>query len=89
MLNDPRLDLCQGIDGRVTAFAWASPSQGTRWMVVGRHPREVYEVIVSLPVRITTTEAVDPAGSASFDIEEYAADGRKVRVYTLDAEVAG
>jgi len=57
-------------------------------MVVGRHPREVYEVTAALPVRVTTTEAVDPAGSASFDIEEYAADGSKVRVYTLDAQVA-
>ena len=51
--------------------------------------REVYEVAESLPVRVTTTENVNPAGSASFDIEEYAADGSKLREYTLEAQVAG
>ena len=52
--------------------------------------REVYEVAESLPVRVTTTEGVQAESSrASFDIEEYAADGSKLREYVLETAVAG
>jgi hypothetical protein len=41
-------------------------------------------------VRVTTVEGVHAARSAaSFDIEEYAIDGRKLRAYTLNTAVAG
>ena len=52
--------------------------------------REVYEVAESLPVRVTTTEGVELESSrASFAIEEYAADGSKLREYVLETAVAG
>ena len=41
-------------------------------------------------MRVTTTDGVEPESSrASFDVEEYAADGRKLREYVLEAAVAG
>ena len=89
-LNDPRLSLCPNTDDETTAFVWVEPRSDAKWVVVtdaGR--REVYEVAESLPVRVTTTENINPAGSASFDIEEYGADGTKLGEYTLEAAVAG
>lgn len=89
-LNDPRLDLCTAESGDVTAFAWVQPGPDAAWVVVadgGRH--EVYEVVESLPVRITATDRVDPSGSASFEVEEYDADATKLQEYTLDTVVAG
>jgi hypothetical protein len=89
-LNDPRLDLCSSSGGEITAFAWVQPGPNTAWVVVsdsGR--REIYEVAESLPVRITTTDHVDPAGSAAFEVEEYGADGALLQEYTLDTRVAG
>ncbi len=90
-LNDPRLTLCQAEDGDLTGFAWIEAGADTKWVVVsdaGR--REVYEVAESLPVRVTTTDGVQPESSrASFDIEEYAADGGKLREYVLETAVAG
>jgi hypothetical protein len=60
-----------------------------KWVVVSDGgTREVYEVAESLPVRVTTTENIG-LGKASFAIEEYAADGSKLREYTLEAQVAG
>lgn len=89
-LNDPRLDLCTAEDGGLTAFVWVEALPAAKWVVVHNGGvREVYEVVHSLPVRVTTTESVQPEGSASFDIEEYSADGRKLRAYALDASVAG
>jgi hypothetical protein len=89
-LYDPRLGLCPNTDGEYTAFAWVEPQLAAKWVVVSdAGAREVYAAAESLPVRVTTTENVDPAGSASFAIEEYAADGSKLREYTLHAQVAG
>jgi hypothetical protein len=89
-LNDPRLDLCTSADSDLTAFAWVEPGPDAKWIAVSdAGNREVYEVAESLPVRVTTTDNVNPVGSASFTIEEYAADGSKLRDYTLRAQVAG
>lgn len=89
-LNDPRLDLCSSADGELTAFAWVEPGLDTKWVAVAdAGTREVYEVAAGLPVRVTTTENIDPSGSASFDVAEYAADGTKLREYVLEAAVAG
>lgn len=90
-LNDPRLDLCTNTDGELTAFAWVEPQPDAKWVVVSdAGKREVYQVAESLPVRVTTTDGTQPESSrASFDIEEYAPDGSKLREYTLEAAVAG
>ena len=59
-LNDPRLDLCTNTDSEITAFAWVEPRPDAKWVVVSdAGKREVYEVVESLPVRVTTTEGVD------------------------------
>jgi len=91
MLNDPRLSLCTSKDLDLTGFVWVEPKHGAKWVVVadaGR--REVYEIVVGLPVRVTTIDGVQPESShASFDVEEYAADGSKLRAYVLEAAVAG
>ena len=90
MLNDPRLDLCTNTDSEITAFAWVDPRPDAKWVVVSdTGKREVYEVVESLPVRVTTTENVNPAGKASFHVEEYGADGALLTEYTLEAAVAG
>jgi hypothetical protein len=91
MLNDPRLDICTNIDGELTAFAWVEPQPDARWVVVSdAGTREVYEMAESLPVRVTTTDGTRPESSrASFAVEEYGADGTKLREYTLEAAVAG
>jgi hypothetical protein len=90
VLNDPRLDLCTAESGEVTAFVWVEPQPAAKWVVVSdAGSREVYEVAGSLPVRVTTTEGVRAEGSALFDIEEYGADGTRLREYTLEAAVAG
>jgi hypothetical protein len=89
-LNDPRLSICPDTESDLTAFAWVEPRPDAKWVVVSdAGNREVYEVVESLPVRVTTTENINPAGSASFDIEEYAADGGELLEYTLDAQAAG
>ena len=89
-LNDPRLDICSNVDDDLTAFVWIEPQPNAKWVaVVDAGRREVYEVAADLPVRVTTTENIDPDGTASFDVEEYAADGRKVSEYVLEAAVAG
>jgi len=91
-LTDPRLHFCTAESSEITAFAWVEAGEGTRWLVVrGSDRREIYDVLGTvLPhVRVTTTENINPAGSASFAIEEYGADGAKLREYTLEAAVAG
>lgn len=91
VLNDPRLDLCANTDNDLTGFAWVEPQPATKWVIVSdAGTREVYEVAESLPVRVTTTDGVQLWTSrASFDIEEYAADGSKLREYVLETAVAG
>ena len=90
-LNDPRLSLCPNTTDDITAFAWVEPERDAKWVVVSdAGNREVYEVVESLPVRVTPTDGTTLEGaSALFDIEEYAADGRKLREHTLRAQVAG
>lgn len=90
-LTDPRLTLCQGRERNLVGFVWVHAARGAHWVVVrDEDVREVYEVATLLPVRVTTTTGTRWLRSdASFDLEEYAADGRKLRAYTLTAAVAG
>jgi hypothetical protein len=90
-LRDPRLDLCTAEGGDITAFAFVEPGDDAKWIAVAEGDRrEIYEVAGSFPVRVTTVRGLRAAKSAaSFDIEEYAADGRKLRAHTLNAAVAG
>jgi len=91
VLRDPRLDLCWPADGGpLTAFAWINPRPGVRWIVIrDGETRHVYEVAAGLPVRVARKLKATVAESASFDVEEYASDGTRLRSYTLDTKVAG
>jgi len=90
-LTDPRLHLCQARDGKLVGFVWVHAGRRARWVAVrDGDRREVYETAGAMPVRVTTTAGVDTAtSSASFGIEEYGADGTRLRAYTLRASVAG
>ena len=73
------------------AFAWIEPAAGARFVAVRHHEFvEVYEVVADLPVRVTTTTAIDvEESSAAFEISEHDAGGALLRSYTLTARVGG
>jgi hypothetical protein len=91
-LRDPRLSiLCKTEDGDPVGFVWVEPHEEARY-VAAKQPgyTEVYEVAADLPVRIATVSGVDfETTSATFEVSEHAADGRRIREYELDAVVAG
>jgi hypothetical protein len=91
-LDDPRLDIvCRGRDGTPTGFVWVEPGVGTQYVAVEQPDyTEVYEVAGGLPIRIATVSGVDvETSSATFEISQYDADGRRLREQTLEAFVAG
>ena len=90
-LRDPRLDLCQSRDGRLTGFVWIAPVDGARWIGVDQGSYvELYEVVGDLPVRIASTRDVELAGSrASFDVTQYDSRARELQKATVEAAVAG
>jgi hypothetical protein len=90
-LQDPRLDLCQSRDGRLTGFVWIEPVRGAKWVALDQGSySELYEVAGELPVRIASTRDVELEGSrASFDVTQYDGGGRELARGTVEAAVAG
>jgi hypothetical protein len=90
-LRDPRLDLCQSRDGRLTGFVWIEPVRGAKWIAVDQGSySELYEVAGDLPVRIASTRDVELEGSrASFDVTQYDGKGRELAKRRVEAAVAG
>jgi hypothetical protein len=90
-LHDPRLSLtCRAADGNPVGFAWIEPLRDTTYVVVQQAGyAEVYAVAGDIPVRVTTAETEVESSRAAFSISEHAADGRRLRSYELDAQVAG
>ncbi len=91
-LRDPRLDIgCLTSDGRLVGFVWVEPVRAVRYVVVAQPGyAETYEVAGGLPVRVSSTAAVDlERARAGFQVSEHDARGRLVRSYRLDAVVAG
>jgi hypothetical protein len=91
-LTDPRLDIiCTTDEGEQVGFAWVEPGNGTRYLAVEQPEyTEVYEPAGDLPVRIFTLSGVDlETASATFDVSEHDAEGRRLREYELKAVVAG
>jgi hypothetical protein len=90
-LRDPRLSLgCRDTDGRPVGFAWVQPSADTAYVVVSRDGYSaVYPVAGGLPVRVGTENVDIESSSATFDVAEHARDGRRLRVYELEAAVSG
>ncbi len=55
----------------------------------GRAYAEAYLVAGGLPVRVVTAD-VDPGRStATLDVSEHASDGRRLRAFRVETEVAG
>jgi hypothetical protein len=91
-LTDPRLDMgCRARDGTPIGFVWVDAGEGTQYVAVAQPDyTEVYEVAGGLPIRIATVNGVDvETSSATFEISEHDAEGRRLRERTLEAFVAG
>jgi hypothetical protein len=91
-LRDPRLSsLCKTTDGAYVGSVWVQPGDDVRYVAVEQPAyTEVYEAVGGLPIRIATVSGVDvETASATFDISEHDADGRRLRDYELEAFVAG
>jgi hypothetical protein len=90
-LRDPRLDLaCSGAARQALAFAWIEPSRRARYVVVRQRAYgEAYAVAAGLPVRVVTSEVDLERSRATFDVSEYSSDGRRLRTFRVETQVAG
>jgi hypothetical protein len=71
-------------------FAWVQPDPGVRYVGVEQPGYvEVYETARGIPVRVTTSNVEIERSRATFDVSEHASDGRLIRKYRLEANVAG
>lgn len=89
-LRDPRLDLACSGSGKSLAFAWIEPGRRARYVVV-RHRAyaEAYLVTAGLPVRVVTSDVDLDRSRATFAVSEHAADGRRLRAFRVETQVAG
>jgi hypothetical protein len=89
-LSDPRLDLACSASGKPLAFAWIEPGRRARYVVV-RHPAyaEAYVVAAGLPVRVMTSDVDLEHSRATFDVSEHASNGRRLRTFRVETQVAG
>lgn len=90
-LRDPRLTItCRDADGEPVGFAWVQPGGSAAYVVVQQPGyAEVYAASGATPVRVTTTEVDVASSRATFAISEHARNGRRLRSYDLEAQVAG
>ena len=90
-LRDPRLTItCRDAAGEPVGFAWVQPSGAAAYVVVQQPGyAEVYATSGTTPVRVTTTDVVVESSHATFAISEHTRDGRRLRSYDLEAQVAG
>jgi hypothetical protein len=89
-LHDPRLDLACSRTGKPLAFAWIEPGRVARYVVV-RHRAyaEAYDVAAGLPVRVVTSDVDLEQSRATFDVSEHASNGRRLRSFRVETQVAG
>ena len=90
-LRDPRLTItCRDDDGEPVGFAWAQPGGSAAYVIVQQPGyAEVYAASGTTPVRVTTTDVDVASSRAAFAISEHARNGRRLRSYDLEAQVAG
>jgi hypothetical protein len=89
-LGDPRLDLACGRPGKLLAFAWIEPGRRARYVVMRQRAyAEAYLVAAGLPVRVVTSDIDLERSKATFDVSEHASDGRRLRTFRIEAQVAG
>ena len=88
--HDPRLDLACSRSGKPLAFGWIEPGERVRYVVV-RHPAyaEAYLVAAGLPVRVVTSAVDLERSTATFYVSEHASDGRRLRTFRVETQVAG
>ncbi len=89
--TDPRLSLtCRNSAGSPLAFAWVAPARGVAYVAVAQSGYvEVYPVAGDTPVRVTALDVDLELARARLEISEHGVDGRRLRAYTLVAQVAG
>ncbi len=89
-LRDARLDLACSGSGKPLAFAWIEPARRARYVVVKhRAYAEAYRVAAGLPVRVVTSDVDLERSRATFDVSEHASDGRRLRTFRVETQVAG
>lgn len=89
--HDPRLSLtCRAANGNPVGFAWIEPGADATFIAVQQTGyAEVYAVVGDVPVRVTTADTEMESSRAAFSISEHGGDGRRLRSYELEAQVAG
>jgi hypothetical protein len=88
-LRDARLSLSCEDDGHQLGFLWIQPGVDTSYVVAhGSRYAEAYSVVPGVPVRVTTAEVDTATSSATLTISEHARDGRQLRTYMVEAQVA-
>ena len=90
-LRDPRLTItCRDDDGDLVGFAWVQPSDAAAYVAVQQPGHaEIYPASRTTPVRVTTTDVDLASSHVTVAISEHARDGRRLRSYDLEAQVAG
>jgi hypothetical protein len=91
-LLDARLDvICRDRARRPLAYAFVDPVAGAHWVGVQQDGYvELYEILGGLPVRISSTRAVDTDNArAVFDVAQYDRAGSELVREKLEAAVAG
>jgi hypothetical protein len=89
-LRDARLDLACSGPGKQLAFAWIEPDRRARYVVVShRGYAEAYLVAAGLPVRVVASDVDLERSEATFAVSEHASDGRRLRAFRVETQVAG
>jgi hypothetical protein len=88
-LRDPRLTItCGGADGEPVGFAWVQPGAAAYVVVQQSGHAEIYAAAGTTPVRVTTSDIDVASSRAKLVISEHTSDGRRLRSYELEAQVA-
>jgi hypothetical protein len=90
-LRDPRLNIgCRAPGNEPVGFLWIEPVAHARWLAIDEGSyTEVYEVVASLPVRVTTARVRTADSSAKVRLMQYDAGGSELTSFELSARVAG
>ncbi|HET8969175.1 MAG TPA: hypothetical protein VFN06_07085, partial [Gaiellaceae bacterium] len=90
-LLDPRLTVtCRDADSSPVGFAWVQPGGSAAYVVVQQPGyAEIYSASGTAPVRVTTSDVDVTSSRATLAISEHARNGRRLRSYDLEGQVAG
>ena len=90
-LRDPRLTVtCRDAEGEPVGFAWVQPASAAAYVVVQQPGyAEIHAASGTTPVRVTTTDVDVASSRATLAVSEHTKNGRRLRSYDLEAQVAG